>query len=180
MELNKYLPLTETTYYILLSLLEPAHGYIMMQKVDQLSNHKVKIAAGTMYGAIENLLNQQLIKSVKSTDKRRKTYVITEKGIEVLRLDCQRMKHIIQITEKSLPEYITREMERLKMYKFRFFIDFEKEEQWLETMASDGYHLKNTFIGYQFQRGKPEAATIKIDFRKFRNKRRFHRLLYFV
>ena len=102
MELNKYLPLTETTYYILLSLLEPAHGYIMMQKVDQLSNHKVKIAAGTMYGAIENLLNQQLIKSVQSTDKRRKTYVITDKGIEVLQLDCQRMKHIIQITEKSL------------------------------------------------------------------------------
>ena len=107
MELNKYLPLTETTYYILLSLLEPAHGYIMMQKVDQLSNQKVKIAAGTMYGAIENLLNQQLIKSVKSTDKRRKTYVITDKGIEVLRLDCQRMKHIIQITEKSLQNTIS-------------------------------------------------------------------------
>ena len=107
MELNKYSPLTETTYYILLSLLEPAHGYIMMQKVEQLSNQKVKIAAGTMYGAIENLLKQQLIKSVKSTDKRRKTYVITEKGIEVLRLDCERMKHIIQITEKSLPTTIS-------------------------------------------------------------------------
>ena len=108
MELQKYLPLTETTYYILLSLLEPAHGYIMMQKVDQLSNHKVKIAAGTMYGAIENLLNQHLIKSVQSTDKRRKTYVITDKGIEVLRLDCQRMKHIIQITEKSLQNTVSR------------------------------------------------------------------------
>lgn len=100
MELNNYSPLTETTYYILLSLLEPAHGYIMMQKVEELSNQKVKIAAGTMYGAIENLLKQQLIQSTKSTDKRRKTYVITEKGIEVLRLDCERMKHIIQITEK--------------------------------------------------------------------------------
>ena len=107
MELNKYLPLTETTYYILLSLIEPAHGYIMMQKVEELSNQKVKIAAGTMYGAIENLLKQQLIKSVKSTDKRRKTYVITEKGIEVLRLDCERMKHIIHITEKLLPTYST-------------------------------------------------------------------------
>ncbi len=102
LELNKLLPLTETTYYILLSLLEPAHGYIMMQKVEQLSNQHVKIAAGTMYGAIENLLKQELIQSVKSTDKRRKTYVITEKGIEVLRLDCERMKHLVQITEKSL------------------------------------------------------------------------------
>ncbi|MEK5038337.1 DUF2812 domain-containing protein [Sporosarcina sp. FSL K6-3457] len=59
------------------------------------------------------------------------------------------------------------------MYKFRFFINFEKEEQWLEQMASDGYHLKSTFMGYQFQRGKSEAATIKIDFRKFRRKEDF-------
>lgn len=103
MELNKNLPLTETTYYTLLSLLEPAHGYIMMQKVEQLSNQTVKIAAGTMYGAIENLLKQQLIKAVNSTDKRRKTYVITEKGIEILRLDCERMKHITYITDKLLP-----------------------------------------------------------------------------
>lgn len=103
MELNKYLPLTETTYYILLSLLEPAHGYIMMQKVEQLSNQTVKIAAGTMYGAIENLLKQQLIKAVKSTDKRRKTYVITEKGLKVLQLDCERMEHIIHTTEELLP-----------------------------------------------------------------------------
>ncbi len=103
MDLNKHLPLTETTYYILLSLLEPAHGYIMMQKVEQLSNQRVKIAAGTMYGAIENLLKQQLIKTVQSTDKRRKTYVITEKGIELLRLDCERMKHITYITDKLLP-----------------------------------------------------------------------------
>ena len=102
MELNKYLPLTETTHYILLSLLEPAHGYIMMQKVEQLSNQTVKIAAGTMYGAIENLLKQQLIKAVKSTDKRRKTYVITDKGLEVLRQNDERMKHITGITEELL------------------------------------------------------------------------------
>lgn len=103
MDLNKYLPLTETTYYILLSLLEPAHGYIMMQKVELLSNQTVKIAAGTMYGAIENLLKQQLITAVESTDKRRKTYIITKKGIEVLRLDSERLKHIIRITDELLP-----------------------------------------------------------------------------
>src|SRR5690625_7428813 len=102
MDLNKNLPLTETTYYTLLSLLEPAHGYIMMQKVEELSNQTVRIAAGTMYGAIENLLKQQLIKSVESKDKRRKTYVITDKGKKVLRLDFERMKHIINITDSLL------------------------------------------------------------------------------
>lgn len=65
MNRDKNLPLTETTYYVLLALLEPAHGYLIMQKVEELSNHQVKIAAGTLYGAVENLLKQGLIESVK-------------------------------------------------------------------------------------------------------------------
>ncbi|WP_338448352.1 PadR family transcriptional regulator [Niallia oryzisoli] len=102
MNRDKNLPLTETTYYILLSLLEAAHGYLIMQKVEELSNQQVKIAAGTLYGAIENLLKQQLIQSVKSEDKRRKTYVITEKGKGVLQLDFARMQHMISITKDLL------------------------------------------------------------------------------
>ena len=58
MNRDKSLPLTETTYYILLALLKPAHGYLIMQKVEVLSNQQVQIAAGTLYGAIENLLNK--------------------------------------------------------------------------------------------------------------------------
>lgn len=104
MNRNKNLPLTETTYYILLALLQPAHGYIIMQKVEELSENQVKIAAGTLYGAIENLLKQQLIQSVKSEDKRRKTYVITDKGKEVLQYDCTRMEHMIFITKQLLKE----------------------------------------------------------------------------
>ena len=65
MNRDKNLPLTETTYYVLLALLEPAHGYLIMQKVEELSNQQVKIAAGTLYGAVENLLKQGLIESVK-------------------------------------------------------------------------------------------------------------------
>ncbi|WP_428910005.1 PadR family transcriptional regulator [Niallia sp. Krafla_26] len=102
MNRNKDLPLTETTYYILLALLQPAHGYLIMQKVEELSGQQVKIAAGTLYGAIENLVKGQLIQSVKSEDKRRKTYVITDKGKEVLQLDFDRMKHMISITEELL------------------------------------------------------------------------------
>lgn len=59
------------------------------------------------------------------------------------------------------------------MYKFKFFIDFEKEEKWLEKMASDGYHLKSTSFGYRFEKGESEAATIKKDFRKFKKKADF-------
>ncbi|MEK3934694.1 DUF2812 domain-containing protein [Sporosarcina sp. FSL W7-1349] len=59
------------------------------------------------------------------------------------------------------------------MYRMRFFIDFEKEEKWLEQMAKEGNHLQGTFCGYQFQKGEPEESTIKIDFRRFQKKEDF-------
>lgn len=102
MNRDNNLPVTETTYYVLLALLEPAHGYLIMQKVEELSDQQVKIAAGTLYGAIENLLKQKLIQSVQSEDKRRKVYVISKKGKEVLLLDFERMRQMIKITETQL------------------------------------------------------------------------------
>jgi DNA-binding PadR family transcriptional regulator len=100
MNLEKYLPLTETTYYILLSLLEPGHGYAVMQKAEKLSGGRVRIAAGTMYGALDNLLRQKLIVSVPSSDPRRKMYRITAEGTRVLQLESQRLKHMIDIYNK--------------------------------------------------------------------------------
>lgn len=96
---DKNLPLTETVYYILLALMEPAHGYLIMQKVEELSSGQVRMAAGTLYGAIENLQKLKFIEPVRSEDSRRKVYVITEKGIEILRLDCERMNHMIEVTK---------------------------------------------------------------------------------
>lgn len=102
MKRDKNLPLTETVYYILLALLEPAHGYLIMQKVEELSDGAVRIAAGTLYGAIENLLKLKFIQPVESQDSRRKVYLITDQGKEILRLDFERMKHITEITAERL------------------------------------------------------------------------------
>jgi len=99
MSRDKHLPLTETVYYILLALTEPAHGYLIMQKVEELSGGQVRMAAGTLYGAIENLVKQKLIQPVKNEDSRRKVYAITEKGKEILRLDFERMRHMIEVTK---------------------------------------------------------------------------------
>lgn len=99
MNYNKLLPLTETTFYIMLSLVEPSHGYAIMQNVEQLSHNKVKVAAGTLYGAIENLLKQKLIVEVKSEDKRRRVYLLTPEGKELLKLEIERLKHLINISE---------------------------------------------------------------------------------
>ncbi len=100
MNLSKYLPLTETTYYILVALLEPGHGYCVMQKVEELSGGKVRIAAGTMYGATDNLLKQKLIQAVPTEDKRRKTYVITELGREVLKSEAKRLRFLVEVADK--------------------------------------------------------------------------------
>ena len=102
MNLNKFLPLSETTYYILLSLLTPNHGYAIMQNVEVLSQGRVKIAAGTLYGAIESLLKQKLIMPVASEDSRRKVYVLTSQGKGILDLEYQRMTHLIQISNRLM------------------------------------------------------------------------------
>lgn len=102
MKRDKNLPLTETTYYILLALLEPAHGYIIMQKVEELSEGNVRLAAGTLYGAIDSLLKLKFIMPVPSEDKRRKVYLITDKGREILKLDLERIKYMARITEEAL------------------------------------------------------------------------------
>ena len=82
-KLKKYLPLTEATYYIMLALVEPLHGYGVMQKVEQISQGIVKIGPGTLYGAFSSLDKEGLIEMV-SEEQRRKCYQLTDKGRQVL------------------------------------------------------------------------------------------------
>ncbi len=100
MKRHNALPLTETTYYILLALLTPAHGYAIMQQVEEMSEGDVRIAAGTMYGAIENLLKAGWIVNIPSADARRKVYQITDSGKEILQLETRRIRKLSKIAEK--------------------------------------------------------------------------------
>ena len=58
-------------------------------------------------------------------------------------------------------------------YRFKWFINYDKEEKWLESMAEQGYHLENPFFGYTFRCGQPEQTIIKIDYRTFKNNNDF-------
>ncbi len=103
MNLVKFLPLTETTYYILLSLSEPLHGYGIMQRVKELSNGNVNIAPGTLYGALENLLKQKLIYFVsEDLEKRRKIYSLSDLGRQVLVLEYHRMQALVTVSTSIL------------------------------------------------------------------------------
>ncbi|MGL4698007.1 PadR family transcriptional regulator [Enterococcus larvae] len=96
-------PLTETTYYILLSLVTPLHGYGIITNVSELSNGQVLIAAGTLYGALENLKKKGYIELfTESSLRKKKEYTLTEEGWRVLKEDFQRMKQLVAISEELL------------------------------------------------------------------------------
>ncbi|MBQ2661950.1 MAG: helix-turn-helix transcriptional regulator [Clostridia bacterium] len=89
--------LTEAVYYILLSLIEPMHGYGIMQNVEQLSNGRVKLAAGTLYGAINTLLEKGWITALSGEkDSRKKEYQITEEGKRILQTELLRLRELIE------------------------------------------------------------------------------------
>jgi len=58
-------PLTEASYYILISLLEPLHGYAVMQKVREMSGGRVRLGPGTLYGALSTMQSADLIEMVE-------------------------------------------------------------------------------------------------------------------
>lgn len=99
MKRHKLLPLTETMHYILLAVREPLHGYAIMQKVEMMSKGEVRIAAGTLYGAVENLLKYDWIELLPTDEPRRKVYRITGEGMEILKIEQLRLQHILSLYE---------------------------------------------------------------------------------
>lgn len=88
--------LTEAVYYILLSLIEPLHGYGIMQKVEILSCGRVRLAAGTLYGAISTMLEKGWIRALSGEkNSRKKEYVITDLGYEILENEIIRLEELL-------------------------------------------------------------------------------------
>ena len=99
--------LTEAVYYILLSLLSPCHGYGIMQNAETLSAGRVKLAAGTLYGAINSLLEKGWIKALPGEkDSRKKEYVITEEGRSVLKAELARLQELVANGARIMEEQL--------------------------------------------------------------------------
>jgi len=91
-------PLTETTFYILIALLEPLHGYGIMQKVIKLSRGRIHLGPGTLYGALSNLVSAGLIipENSKKSNPRRKVYFITKLGKKLIEYEIARLEEMIK------------------------------------------------------------------------------------
>jgi len=88
--------LTEAVYYILLSLHSPLHGYGIMQKVEALSGGRVRLAAGTTYGAINSMLEKGWIKALPGeAGSRKKEYEITESGKMIAKNELLRLRELL-------------------------------------------------------------------------------------
>ena len=99
--------LTEAVYYILLSLLTPRHGYGIMQNAELLSGGRVKLAAGTLYGAINSLLEKGWITALpEEKDSRKKEYSITEEGKVVLKAELARLQELVANGTRIMEEQI--------------------------------------------------------------------------
>lgn len=96
-------PLTEGVYYILLALYEPRHGYGIMQYVSELSNGRVVLGAGTLYGAIKSLVEKKWIVQLEA-DGRKKEYIISDEGKQVMYLELERLKELHENGQKIVKE----------------------------------------------------------------------------
>ena len=95
--MNNELALTESTYYILLSLYSPQHGYGIMQQTETLSHGRVRLAPGTLYGALNSMSDKGWIAQLPVEDgSRKKEYRLTERGRIVLINEIERLKELVK------------------------------------------------------------------------------------
>ena len=95
--------LTEATYYILLSLCSPQHGYGIMQQAEALSHGRVRLAAGTLYGALNTLCDKGWIIQLPTDDgSRRKEYKLTQSGLDILKKEVRRLRELAENGETIL------------------------------------------------------------------------------
>lgn len=102
--LKKYNPMTETAFYILLSLTKPHHGYGVIKNIEQLTNGRLKLGSGTIYGTLTKMQQDGLI-IVFSDEDRKTIYEITPLGKDVLQQEMARIdemhQHIIAFREEG-------------------------------------------------------------------------------
>lgn len=91
--LKSYLPMSEQGLLMLLSLTEPRHGYAIMQSVQEQTKGRVAIGPSTVYTILYKMEQDGLIEVVSEED-RRKVYLITDLGYEVLRAEASRLTHL--------------------------------------------------------------------------------------
>ena len=97
MESRSQQPLTEALFYILLAAREPIHGYGIIQEVAEMTGGRVNLGPGTLYGAINSMLEKGwiVLHSADPGSRKKKEYVITGLGREVFAAELRRLRELV-------------------------------------------------------------------------------------
>ena len=107
MDAQEHLPLREATFFILLSLATaPRHGYAIMKDTVRLSDGRVTLSTGTLYGAIKRLLEAGWIRRVENGEveengRSKKEYELTEQGQRIFEAEVARLESIVTVARES-------------------------------------------------------------------------------
>jgi DNA-binding PadR family transcriptional regulator len=107
---QEYLPLREATFFIILSLAPgPKHGYAILKEVESLSEGRIALSTGTLYGALKRLLSLGWIErrdslSDPKNGRERKSYVLTQSGNQILNAEVSRLKKLVDLAQPRVIE----------------------------------------------------------------------------
>lgn len=92
---NSYLPMTETAFYILLALGTPRHGYGIIKHVEEMTNNRIFLGSGTVYGTLAKMQQDGLI-SVHADGQRKTVYIITSRGKNLMQKEILRLHELTE------------------------------------------------------------------------------------
>lgn len=99
--IKAYLPMSESAYYILLSLINPRHGYGIILYVKEITHNRITLGAGTIYGTLTRFEKDKLIVPAGEED-RRKLYKLTDDGVWLLEQELKRIDELFNIGHSIL------------------------------------------------------------------------------
>jgi DNA-binding PadR family transcriptional regulator len=111
MQSNQSQPLSEASFFILLSLVAaPKHGYAILKEVEYMSKGRVVLATGTLYTALRRMLEDGWIERIEDrplngTGRDRKLYRLTDEGRRIFNLEAERLKDLASLARlQTIPE----------------------------------------------------------------------------
>ncbi|APC83188.1 PadR family transcriptional regulator [Clostridium botulinum] len=94
--------LTDSAFYILASVIEEKHGYLIMKDIEKFTNNEVVIGPASLYTTLKKLLISGLVELNPNIHENKKVYRITDKGKEMLVQEINRKKQMITFAENFL------------------------------------------------------------------------------
>lgn len=107
--LDRLLPLSPTTFHVLVAMAHgPRHGYAIAQDVEELTDGRIVMGPGTLYGSLQRMVSTGLIEETDNPGEdglhasRRRYYRMTALGGTALRVESERLLRVVNVAQERL------------------------------------------------------------------------------